>query len=100
MLDLIHVLITVCAGFQCEPIIITTTIREYGGGYYDRSYPAPFTKENCRNSIAEYRIRDFNAVNPKTKDIYYLDPVLVGFRGAIYDPDTVTCWPLTKGIPQ
>ena len=35
-----------------------------------------------------------------TKDIYYLDPALIGFRGVEYNPDTVECWPLDNGGPR
>ena len=100
MSNIVHVLIIACVSFQCEPLIITKSRYEYGGGYYDRSVEPPLTVDWCRNSFAAFQLRDFAMVSPSTKDIYYLDPALIGFRGVEYNPDTVECWPLNNGGPR
>ena len=95
------VLVVVCVYGQCEPLIFNKTKDDYYG-YYDREGygSSPFiTDEWCTTNLAAFHIRDFDLVTPETKDIYYLDPRLVGFQGATYNPSNVVCWPTHRG-PQ
>jgi hypothetical protein len=97
---MIYVLLAVCLYGQCEPYIVHKEINDY---YFHIDYEqrdAKRTDEWCKTSLAEYHLRDLSLTTPETKDIYYLDPRLIGFQGATYDPTTAVCWPLKKVGPQ
>ena len=91
----VMVLITVCVNFQCEPLIIRKSMYSFYNHYdYEGGMKRP-TDHWCRNSLATYHLRDHGA--PPSEGIYYLDPTLVGFSGATYDPQAVICWPVVGG---
>jgi hypothetical protein len=93
------VLVVACVNGQCEPLIFQKNTRDYYTHYDYEMGNKPITDWWCKNSLAEYHLRDIALVSSETKDIYYLDPKLVGFRGATYLPDSVQCWPTLRG-PQ